>query len=332
MRPDQTTQEIQIRKVAETSPTYGSHFDERSISELLTYGIINIDKPKGPTSHQISAYTQQILKIPKAGHAGTLDPGVTGCLPIALQRATRILQLLLLAGKEYMCVMHLHDDIDDTRIQETIMQFKGEIEQLPPKRSAVKRALRTRNIYAIELHEIDERDVLFSVKCQAGTYIRKLCHDIGERIGCGAHMAELRRTRSSFFTEESITTLQDLADAYYYYEEENDESKLRELILPYEYTLQNTPKIWVFDQTIDSLCNGANLAVVGISQCTTDILSGEYVAVLSLKGELVALLKAKMSPEEIMKANHGIAAESYKVFMFPHTYPKYTKETELDKE
>jgi H/ACA ribonucleoprotein complex subunit 4 len=328
MLPDQTPQEIAIRKAAETSPEYGSRFDERSIPELLTYGIINIDKPKGPTSHQISAYAQHILKIPKAGHAGTLDPGVTGCLPIALQRATRILQLLLLAGKEYVCVMHLHDDIDDTTIQETIMQFKGEIEQLPPKRSAVKRALRKRNIYTLDLLEIDGRDVLFSVKCQAGTYIRKLCHDIGERIGCGAHMAELRRTRSSFFDENSITTLQDLADAFYYYEDKHDETRLRELILPYEYALRNTPKIWVFDQTIDSLCNGANLAVVGISQCTNDIVPGEYVAVLSLKGELVALLKAKMTPEQIQTSPRGIAAESYKVFMYPNTYPKYTKESE----
>ena len=99
-----------IKKQAET--TFGKHPSERTITELLQYGIINLDKPKGPTSHLVVDHIKKILKINKAGHSGTLDPGVTGVQPIALNRATRITHFLLTAPKEYVCLMHLHQKIN----------------------------------------------------------------------------------------------------------------------------------------------------------------------------------------------------------------------------
>lgn len=167
--------ELIAKRKSETSPKYGADPNKRETDTLISYGVVNIDKPKGPTSHQVSAYVQQILGLNKAGHSGTLDPHVTGVLPIALGRATRISQYLLKSGKEYVGIMHIHKDIDVQLLQKTVSEFVGKIMQLPPIKSAVKRQLRERNIYYFEILEIDEKDVLFRVGCQAGTYIRKLC-------------------------------------------------------------------------------------------------------------------------------------------------------------
>jgi H/ACA ribonucleoprotein complex subunit 4 len=150
-----------------------------------------VDKPSGPTSHQISAYVKDILAIDKAGHSGTLDPKVTGVLPVTTGRATKGVQLLIKAGKEYVALMHIHKDIDEAEVRKACEEFIGKIQQLPPIRSSVKRQLRTRSIYYFEIIEIEGRDVLFRVGCEAGTYIRKLIHDLGQRLGCGAHMVTL---------------------------------------------------------------------------------------------------------------------------------------------
>jgi H/ACA ribonucleoprotein complex subunit 4 len=202
---------------------YGNLPEARSTEDLLSYGIVNIDKPKGPTSHQCSGYVKKILKIKKAGHSGTLDPNVTGVQPIALGRATRMAQFLLKAPKEYICLMHLHKEISQADIEATFEKFQGKIKQIPPIKSAVKRQERVREIYETEILEIDGQDVLFRIKCQAGTYIRKYCDDFGKESGVGAHMAELRRTQAGPFREEdNLITLNDLQDAYHYYTEGND--------------------------------------------------------------------------------------------------------------
>jgi len=166
---------ILTKKKVETSPKFGAYPDRRPAEELINYGIVNIDKPKGPTSHQVSAYVQQILKIGKSGHSGTLDPKVTGVLAIALGRATRVSQYLLKAGKEYVAIMHLHKEVKEDKIKKVCKEFVGKIKQLPPIKSAIKRQVRERKIYYLEILEIKEKDVLFRVGCQAGTYIRKLC-------------------------------------------------------------------------------------------------------------------------------------------------------------
>src|SRR3989344_9662645 len=150
--------EVLIRKKAESSMKFGEDPNNRPVDHLLTYGIININKPKGPTSHQVSAYVQQILGISKSGHSGTLDPHVTGVLPVAIEKATRIVQTLLKAGKEYVGIMHLHTDVSEEEIKRAAEEFTGKIEQLPPIRSAVKRRLRTREIYYLEILEVEGRD------------------------------------------------------------------------------------------------------------------------------------------------------------------------------
>lgn len=308
------------KKESETDGKYGIKPEDRKTKDIINYGIVNINKPKGPTSHQVSDFVQKILKINKSGHSGTLDPAVTGCLPIALGSATKIVQVLLKAGKEYVAIMHLHKEVEEKKLKEVFKEFTGKIRQKPPVKSAVKRVERTREIYYFEILEIEEQDVLFKVGCEAGTYIRKLIHDIGRKLGTGAHMAQLRRTKAGPFTEDTLLTLQDLQDAFHYYKEENKEKYLRKIIQPVENAIEHLPKIWVFDTTVESLCHGSDLKIPGISKLNDKISKNDIVAILTLKGELVALGTADLSSNEILKKEKGIAVKTEKVFMKPGTY------------
>ncbi len=323
--PYEIKREVLIKADADTNPDYGTSPEQRSTEQLLQYGCVNIDKPKGPTSHQVSDFIQKILHINKSGHSGTLDPQVTGVLPIAFEKATRLVQTLLKAGKEYICIMHLHKEVDEKTLQQTAKKFTGRIKQLPPIKSSVKRQYRFRDIYYFNILEIDGKDVLFQVGCQAGTYIRKLCHDFGKSVGCGAHMAELRRTRTAHFDESTLTTLQDLTDAFHYYKNENNDKFLRKIIYPAEFAIQHLPKIWVFDTTVHSLSHGANLNIPGIAKLHSRIEPDQQVAVMTLKHELIALGKAQLTSEKIMKKDKGLAVKTEKVFIDPEVYPRISK-------
>ncbi|MBW2982024.1 RNA-guided pseudouridylation complex pseudouridine synthase subunit Cbf5 [Candidatus Woesearchaeota archaeon] len=320
---EKVKREILIKKEAETNKEFGSDPNKREVEELIEYGIINLDKPKGPTSHQVSEYIQKILNINKTGHSGTLDPAVTGILPIATGRATRIVQTLLKAGKEYVGIMHLHKEVKEETLKKIIKQFTGKIKQKPPLKSAVKRVERFREIYYFEILEIDQKDVLFKVGCEAGTYIRKLIHDIGKKLSVGAHMAELRRTKAGPFDEnDNLVTLQDLADAYNFWKNENNERFIRFCIQPIETAIQHLPKIWVFDTTVNSLCHGSDLKIPGISKIESNIEPDQTIAILTLKNELIATGTARLTSDKMLKEEKGIAVLTHKVFMKPDIYPK----------
>ena len=310
----------------ETDPRYGCPPDERPLEEHISHGIINLDKPSGPTSHEVDSWVKNILHVQKTGHGGTLDPRVTGVLPVGIDHATKVVQLLLKAPKEYVCLMRLHQDVVESLVRNILQEFTGKIYQTPPMRSAVKKELRVRNIYYINILEIDVQDVLFRIGCEAGTYIRKFCHDVGEALGCGAHMAELRRTKVGDFKEdETLKTLQDLNDAYHYLMEDEGEKLLRECILPMERAASHLPQLVVRDSAVDALCHGANLAAGGILSLKSDIAKGETVAVMTLKGELVAAGEACATSGEMERAEKGIMVNIKKVFMEPGTYPMMWK-------
>ncbi|MBW2991806.1 RNA-guided pseudouridylation complex pseudouridine synthase subunit Cbf5, partial [Candidatus Woesearchaeota archaeon] len=167
-----------------------------------------------------------------------------------------------------------------------------------------------------------QQDILLRIGCQAGTYIRKLIHDIGEKLNIGAHMAELRRTKAGSFDESTLVTLQDLADAYYYYQKENNEKYLRKCIQPVETATSHLAKIWVLDTTVNSLCHGMNLKVPGIAKLHTDIQKDDTVAVMTLKDELIAVGTMNMISKDIIKQEKGLAVKINKVFMSPGTYPR----------
>lgn len=312
-----------IKSKSKTNPDYGCNPYERPMEEHISKGVINLDKPSGPSSHEVDSWVKRILHVNKTGHGGTLDPKVTGVLPIGIDAATRVSQLLLPAGKEYVCLMTLHKEMPDDQIYEIFDQFTGKIYQTPPIKSAVKRELRVRTIYYATIYEIKGRDVLFRIGCEAGTYIRTFCHDIGEALGCGAHMAELRRTRAGPFNErnDDLVNLHDLTDAYHFWVEDGDESYLRNAIKPMELAADHLPQIFIKDSSVEAICQGAKLAAGGVSMLSKGIKRRDLVAIKSLKGELVASGIALASTEEIMNADSGLVVDTNKVFMQPGVYP-----------
>jgi H/ACA ribonucleoprotein complex subunit 4 len=318
--------ELLYKAEGETDPQYGCSPDERPLEEHISKGVINLDKPSGPTSHEVDSWVKKILRVKKTGHGGTLDPRVTGVLPVGVDHATRVIHLLLQAPKEYVCLMRLHEEVDECDITGILQEFQGKIFQMPPVKSAVKRELRVRTIYYLDLLEIEGQDVLFRIGCEAGTYIRKYCHDIGEALGRGAHMAELRRTVVGPFKEdETLSTLQDLTDAYHEYLEEESELALRSSILPMEKAAANLPKLVVRDSAVDALCHGADLAAGGIISLSCNIQKGSTVTVETIKGELIAAGESLHASNEICGKDRGIMVDIKKVFMEPGTYPKMWK-------
>ena len=312
--------DILIKKEATTDQNFGCDPNKRTVEKLISYGVVNLNKPQGPTSHQISDYVQKILGVAKAGHSGTLDPNVTGCLPIALDKATRIVQTLLIAGKEYVGVMHLHKEVTKDEIESVFKNFLGKINQIPPRKSAVKRQMREREIYYFNILEIEDKDILFKIGCQAGTYIRKICDDFGKKLGTGAHMAELIRTKAGPFKIEESFTLHDLNDAYSLLKNENKEKEIRRIILPIEKGVEHLNKIWVTDKTVNNLCHGADLFSPGVSKLHKNIDKNELVAIMTLKEELICLAETELNSEEILKKEKGLIAKTKKVFMERNIY------------
>jgi H/ACA ribonucleoprotein complex subunit 4 len=255
---------------------------------------------------------------------------VTGVLPVTLDEATKVVQALLHSGKEYVCVMKLHGDAEPPKVKKVLEEFEDVIYQRPPLRASVKRQLRTRRIYYMDLLETDGRNVLFKVGCEGGTYIRKLCYDIGEVLGCGAHMQELRRTRAGPFIEDDdgFVTLHDVAYWSMEWEEKKDERILPKFIQPMEHGLQLLPKIYIRDSAVDAVCHGACLTAPGVLSLETSMHKGSLSAIFSLKGEAVALAKALAEADEILDMEHGAVAKVERVLMPRGTYPRCWKSGE----
>ena len=304
---------------------HGKRPEERTIEERIRLGVAVVDKPAGPTSHQVSAWVRDMFGVPKAGHSGTLDPRVTGVLPVGLAHATRALEAVLAGDKEYVGVMQLHQDVEERRIRSMIARFVGEIYQTPPVRAAVKREQRTRHVYDLVPLEIDGRNVLFRVRCESGTYIRTLCVDIGDALGVGANMVDLRRTRTATFAEAEAHPLTDFRDALTFWKDDGNPEPIRALLRPVESLLAHLPTIVIKDTAVDALCHGANLAVPGVAKLSPHIRRGDSVGVYTGKGEAVALAKALMTTDEIVIAKSGVSADTQRVLMDPGTYPKLWK-------
>ena len=325
--PADRPSEVITRTTASTDPAYGfSDLENLPIEFLLENGVVCLDKPSGPTSHEVATWIRRVLERERVGHGGTLDPGVTGVLPMGVGNATKVMQALLSAGKEYVCILELHHHIDEEDVRKALSEFVGKIYQKPPLRSSVKRVLRVREVYYINIHEIMGKLVLFTVGCQAGTYIRKLCFDVGEVLGVGGHMRELRRTRVGNFREDRhLCSLYDLKDAYQFWKEDGNEVELRKYLLPIEFALGHLPFITVRDSAVDALCHGADLAASGVVSLSGGLKKGDIVALKTLKGEAISLAKCNDTSDRIAKQNSGIVAESERVFMERGRYPSMWK-------
>lgn len=307
------------------SPEYGWSPASRPAKESLEYGMIPLDKPRGPTSHEVVAWTKKLVGADRAGHSGTLDPPVSGVLPIGLGQATRALSLLLLFPKEYVGVMRVHSSVPKRQLDDAIAKFTGEIFQRPPQRSSVSRNTRTRSIYRLDLEESQGNLHLFRCLCQSGTYIRKLVYDIGEVLGVGATMVELRRTKVGPITEAAgLTTLHQLNDAVFSLANGED-AAIRKAVIPVESCLGDLKKIVVRDSAVDAICHGARLGVPGILSVSEGVKKEDTIVILSSKRELVAIGKALISTEEVRGMTRGLAATTERVVMKQGTYPKLWK-------
>lgn len=304
---------------------WGKRPSDRSVGELLQAGVITLDKPSGPTSHQATAWARDAIHAERIGHGGTLDPYVSGVLPISTGKAVRLTDIVLSSDKEYICSMKLHKDRPEMKIREVISRFKGKIYQMPPVRSSVKRQLRIRTIKEIEILEIDGRNILFRLSCDAGTYVRTLCVDIGEALGCGANMVQLRRTRSGKMHESEAVNLHDLRDAYVFWQEKGREEWLRSMIRPMEVLVEPLPKFIVKPTAVDAICHGADLMIAGVYKLDDEIRKNALVALMTPRGELVAIGKAAMSSAKIMATGKGMAVKVERVLMEPGHYPKMWK-------
>jgi tRNA pseudouridine55 synthase/H/ACA ribonucleoprotein complex subunit 4 len=256
----------------------------------------------------------------QVGHAGTLDPQVSGVLLVMLGNAVRLAPLLLQHDKEYVCLMRLHKDIDRERILKLAEEFTGRLYQRPPRKSAVKRALRIREIHKLEILDIEGRLVLFRVQCDAGTYIRSLCHHMGLASGAGAHMQELRRTRSGAFGEEGMHSLYNVQDAAVT-ARAGDPSALHAMILPVDAAVPDLPAVIIHDAAIDAVSRGAQLAGVGVVSMK-EFGKGDTVAVLSQKNEFVCLGKALVPSASFKPGDTGLVIAPTTVFLQPGTYPR----------
>lgn len=303
-----------------SDPRFGKYPSDRSIDDYINRGIIFLDKPSGPTSHQVTSWVKDILGVDKAGHSGTLDPKTTGFLLIALGKSTKAMPLLKDMDKEYVTVMELHDSVDAAEFMDVVDDYTGEIKQVPPKKSAVKRRERVREVKEMEVLDWQGSEVLLRVRCEAGTYIRKLIHDMGQDLDVGAHMSDLRRTSVGPYSEDMLVDLYELKDSYEFYREDvNDD--IFSVVKPVEIIADICKSVIVKDTAVGSICNGAPLGVGGISRLENDINPGELVSILSLKGELIAIGEAEMSSDEMVDNSSGKAVSLKNVFMSRDTYP-----------
>lgn len=249
----------------------------------MYHGIINVYKEAGYTSHDVVAKLRGICKQKKIGHTGTLDPDAVGVLPVCLGNATKVCDLLTDRKKEYIarfrlgCVTDTQDlsgrileenvvAVTVGEVQEAIASFKGELMQVPPMYSALKingrklyelarqgkeveRPARPITIYRLEILEEEHPEYTIKVECSKGTYIRTLCHDIGQKLGCGAVMVSLLRTGAGEFEVKDsykLSKLQKLAD----------EGRLQEAVCPVDRLFENLDKLIVKEEGFKALVNG----------------------------------------------------------------------------
>jgi len=281
--------------------------NEISLLELIPHSVINVDKPAGLTSNDVVVEIKKIFGLKRCGHTGTLDPNVTGVLVVALENATKAMPVLMGLDKEYEGVMYLHKDVELKKLKEIISKnFIGEITQTPPIKSHVARKSRKRKIYSFVILEKNEKNIKFETKVESGTYIRKLCSDIGEKVGIKAQMKELRRTKVGHFAIEKSHSLDKIKKAYEYWKKGN-EIPLKNILILVEKAIPHVKKVYVKYDSISYIRNGAPVKTLDIVKLDSNIKRDETVAVFSSSDELIAIGISKVDGKEMLgKRNKSI--------------------------
>merc|ERR1711874_957564 len=316
---------LNVRTNHYTPLPFGASPLKRDLVNYVKSGFINVDKPSNPSSHEVVAWIKRILRVDKTGHSGTLDPKVTGCLIVCIDRATRLVKSQQSAGKEYVCIYRLHESVEKKRVAQELERLKGALFQRPPLISAVKRQLRVRTCYESKLieHDQDRNLGIFWVSVEAGSYIRTMCVHMGLLLGVGGQMQELRRVRSGIQSEqEGMMTMHDILDAQWLYDNHKDETYLRRVIRPLEALLTNHKRIIMKDSAVNAVCYGAKIMLPGVLRYDDGIEMGQEIVVCTTKGEAICIALAQMTTATMASCDHGIVAKIKRVIMERDTYPR----------
>jgi tRNA pseudouridine55 synthase len=306
-------------------------------------GIVIIDKPAGKTSHDVVSEVKKIMGAKKAGHTGTLDPMATGVLPVCLNEATKLAQFLTGENKEYLATMLLGvktDTLDtegeitgksdkfvsEEEIRAALEKMVGKIQQVPPAYSAVKHhgqplykyarkgifletAAREVEIYSIFIEDISFPRVTFRIACSKGTYIRSICSDVGEMLGCGACLCGLRRMRSGLFSTDMAVSLDN-------YERKEKKTELLAKMLPLTKSLPLLTGIEVEEEFANKLRDGMQPSVEAMQLHVLPFLeAGDMIKFVSQGGSLIAVAEMLAAVSKFSELNGNYqAAKIVRVF------------------
>lgn len=291
-------------------------------------GILNLDKPKGKTSFDVVALVRRLSGERRVGHAGTLDPGATGVLPVCLGQATRLIEFLTDTTKIYRAEIELGiatdtydaagkvtrrgdaSSLSGEQVEAAVSSFSGSIEQIPPMYSAVKhqgvplyrlaragieipRKTRRVEFYRLEIVGFKPPLLTLEVECSKGTYIRSLAHDLGRKLGCGAYLRNLVRLKSGPFHIGDAVSVSKLEDAF-------SQGRWSELLHPMDVAVQHLPSVTVGDDVERDIVNGRSMALA-----RGEVVSGELLRAYTKDGRFIALLRYDLEkgcckPEKVL--------------------------------
>jgi H/ACA ribonucleoprotein complex subunit 4 len=320
--------QIILDTTASTNLTIGGSPDARDVEERLASGFILLDKPAGPTSHQLASWARDLFGLERLGHGGTLDPFATGVLPLMAGKAMKVTKKILTHKKTYICIFRFETMPEEAQLKKVMKQLTGRVYNVPPEVSAVKVQVRTRKIFTFENIEVNGNDMIARVYCEAGTYIRTMARDLGLLLNMKVQLKELRRETSGVFQLEDCITMQELADAVWLWKECNQPEALLRVIHPIEKLLLDLPTATVKDSAAAALAHGAPLLRPGLVSIQAGVKSGKEVMIQTLKGEAVGIVTLTLNSDELAGISEGEVARPSMVLLDEGLYPRRWKSPE----
>ncbi|MBT3420842.1 MAG: RNA-guided pseudouridylation complex pseudouridine synthase subunit Cbf5 [Euryarchaeota archaeon] len=315
-------QKLILDSKAETNNAIGGHPDSRSVEQRLASGFILLDKPAGPTSHQVASWVRDLFGLERLGHGGTLDPFATGVLPLLAGKSMKVTKKILTHKKTYIAIFRCAEEPDDASLKTAMSRLIGRVYNVPPEISAVKVQVRTRKISNFEIIERNGNDILTRIDCEAGTYVRTMARDLGLMLGYKVELKELRREKSGRFELSKCVTLQEVADAYWLWKECDKPEALLKMIHPVEKLVLDLPAAHVKDSAAAAIAHGAPLLRPGIVDVDGGISSGKEIAIFTLKDELVGIVKLTVDTNQLPNMDSGEVARPSMVLLEQDLYPR----------
>tara|TARA_B110000444_G_scaffold162746_1_gene152094 strand:+ start:4466 stop:5437 length:972 start_codon:yes stop_codon:yes gene_type:complete len=307
---------------AETNNAIGGHPDSRTVEQRLASGFILLDKPAGPTSHQVASWVRDLFGLERLGHGGTLDPFATGVLPLLAGKSMKVTKKVLTHKKTYIAIFRCAEDPDADALASAMKRLTGRVYNVPPEISAVKVQVRTRKISTFDMIERNGKDFLTRIECEAGTYVRTMARDLGLMLGYKVELKELRREKSGRFELSKCVTLQEVADAYWLWKECDKPDALLKMIQPVEKLVLDMPAAHVKDSAAAAIAHGAPLLRPGIVDIDDKITSGKELAIFTLKEELVGIVKLTVDTNQLPNMDSGEVARPSMVLLEQDLYPR----------